>query len=104
MVGASRRTTGCSMSGVSTTPTCGTGCDPIDRLVAELFHVATGRSDDATCRASTPLPGCRRRRVPAKAAFGPIADKAKAGGCAIHRLHTGHDIMLEAPLLAGTTS
>ena len=34
---------------------------------------------------------------PAKAAFGPIADKAAADGCAIHRLNTGHDIMLEAP-------
>ena len=34
---------------------------------------------------------------PAKAAFGPIAAKAAADGCAIHRLNTGHDIMLEAP-------
>ena len=34
---------------------------------------------------------------PAKAAFGPIADKAEADGCAIHRLDTGHDIMIEAP-------
>ena len=34
---------------------------------------------------------------PAKAAFGPIADKAEADGCAIHRLDTGHDMMIEAP-------
>lgn len=34
---------------------------------------------------------------PAKAAFGPIANKAEADGCQIHRFDTGHDIMLEAP-------
>jgi pimeloyl-ACP methyl ester carboxylesterase len=34
---------------------------------------------------------------PAKAAFGPIARKAEADGCQIHRFDTGHDIMLEAP-------
>jgi hypothetical protein len=34
---------------------------------------------------------------PAKAAFGPIADKAEADGCQIHRFDSGHDIMLEAP-------
>lgn len=34
---------------------------------------------------------------PAKAAFGPIADKAEADGCRIYRFDTGHDIMIEAP-------
>jgi pimeloyl-ACP methyl ester carboxylesterase len=34
---------------------------------------------------------------PAKAAFGPIADRAKADGCKVHTFDTGHDIMLEAP-------
>jgi pimeloyl-ACP methyl ester carboxylesterase len=34
---------------------------------------------------------------PAKAAFGPIAEKAEADGCRVHRFDTGHDIMLEAP-------
>jgi pimeloyl-ACP methyl ester carboxylesterase len=34
---------------------------------------------------------------PAKAAFGPIAAKAEADGCRIHRVDTGHDVMLEAP-------
>ena len=34
---------------------------------------------------------------PAKAAFGPIAEQAEADGCSIHRLDTGHDMMLEAP-------
>jgi pimeloyl-ACP methyl ester carboxylesterase len=34
---------------------------------------------------------------PAKAAFGPIATKAEADDCQIHRFDTGHDIMLEAP-------
>jgi hypothetical protein len=34
---------------------------------------------------------------PAKAVFGPIADKAHAYGCRIHRFDTGHDIMIEDP-------
>jgi pimeloyl-ACP methyl ester carboxylesterase len=36
-------------------------------------------------------------KYPAKAAFGPIAEKAQADGCQVHRFNTGHDIMLEAP-------
>ena len=34
---------------------------------------------------------------PAKAAFGPIADKAHADGCTLQRVDAGHDLMLERP-------
>lgn len=34
---------------------------------------------------------------PAKAAFGPISERAEADGCRLHRTNTGHDVMLEAP-------
>lgn len=37
------------------------------------------------------------QEYPAKAVFGPIAAKAEADGCRIHRVDTGHDVMLEAP-------
>jgi pimeloyl-ACP methyl ester carboxylesterase len=36
-------------------------------------------------------------QYPAKAVFAPIADKAQADGCRIHRFDTGHDIMIEDP-------
>lgn len=36
-------------------------------------------------------------RYPAKATFGPIADKAEADGCPLSQLNTGHDLMIEAP-------
>ena len=34
---------------------------------------------------------------PAKAAFGPISQKAEADGCRVHRVNTGHDVMIESP-------
>lgn len=34
---------------------------------------------------------------PAKAAFGPISQRAGSDGCRVHRIDTGHDVMLEAP-------
>jgi hypothetical protein len=86
------------------------GAPPIDRLVAELLHLAPARSDDAARELPRRYIAADADECPAKAAFGPIADKAKADGCAIDRLNTGHDIMLEAPheladlLLAGITS
>ena len=58
---------------------------------------------------SLALPTMRRSRLrrvyvaanaenyPAKAAFGPIADKARADDCTIHRVDAGHDLMLEQP-------
>lgn len=55
------------------------------------------------------VPAMRRRSVrryylaaarpdyPARAAFGPIAEKAAADGCELIDFHTGHDLMLERP-------
>ena len=70
------------------------------RLTDWSLNCFTSRLDAPTMRRAE-LP---RRYIsadaddyPAKAAFGPIADKAEADGCAIHRLDTGHDIMIEAP-------
>lgn len=34
---------------------------------------------------------------PAKAAFGPISERAQADGCGLHHVPTGHDVMIEAP-------
>ena len=72
------------------------GSSAAHRLVAQLLHIPV---DAQTMQRRTPaqLPGGRYRELPAKAAFGPIANKAEADGCQIHRFDTGHDIMLEAP-------